>query len=67
MKEEYVFEKKIVENLTTRGGNSGVTQFQTQFTHVYRQFWVIQLCSKKSLEEKKEKKTTTKKQINPKN
>ena len=38
IREEYVFEENIFfENWTSRGVNTGVTQFHTQFTHVSRQ------------------------------
>ena len=36
MREEYVFEIN-----TSKGVNSGVTQFHTQLTHVSRRFWAL--------------------------
>ena len=41
MRKEYVFEKRVFENWTSRGVNSGVTQFHAQFTHISRQFWAL--------------------------
>ena len=54
MREEYVFGKKILFflNLTSRGVNSGVTQFHTQFTHVSRHFWARNREKKKKVENK---------------
>ena len=48
MREEYVFwRKKYLKNWTSRGVNSGITQFQMQFTLVSRQFGALDRKLKK--------------------
>ena len=41
MREEYGLKKDFFSNWTSRGVNSGITQFHTQFTHVSRKFWAL--------------------------
>ena len=48
MREEYVFEINIFENLISMGVNSSVTQFDTQLMHVLRHFGALHRKQKNS-------------------